>query len=109
MAFVPSRSRAHDGVEMTESEAHSRPSPMEFEMAYQARVVMDRIRFAIRHTEQFGPHTDQMREAGIQLLEALQRLEGVDRRFQAGSRAGSGSQCANDEKAARPVNGRRKA
>jgi hypothetical protein len=34
---------------------------------------MGRIRFAIKHTEQFGPRTDQMRDAGLQLLEALQR------------------------------------
>jgi hypothetical protein len=33
---------------------------MEFEMAYQARVAMDRIRFAIKHAEQFAPHTDKM-------------------------------------------------
>jgi hypothetical protein len=99
----------HRIVELIESSAQSRPSPIEFEMAYQVRVAMDRIRFAIKHTEQFGPHTDPMWEAGIQLLEALQRLEVVDRRFQARSRAGSGSQSANDEKAPRPVNGRRKA
>jgi hypothetical protein len=99
----------HRIVELIESSAQSRPSPIEFEMAYQVRVAMDRIRFAIKHIEQFGPHTDQMWEAGIQLLEALQRLEVVDRRFQARSRAGSGAQCANYEKVRRPVNGRRKA
>jgi hypothetical protein len=54
---------------------------MEFEMAYQARIAIDRIRFAIKHTEQFAPHTDQMREAGLQLLDALERLESVERRF----------------------------
>ena len=95
-------------VELIESSVQSRPSPIEFEMAYQVRVAMDRIRFAIKHTEQFGPHTDQMCEVGIQLLEALQRLEVIDRRFQARSRAGSGSQCPNDEKTPSPVNGRRK-
>jgi hypothetical protein len=58
------------------------PTPWEFEMAYQARVAMDRIRFVIRHVEQFGPLTDQMREAGLQLPDALERLEMVDRRFQ---------------------------
>ena len=92
----------HRIVELIESEARAQPSPIEFEMAYQVRVAMDRIRFAIKHIEQFGPHTDQMWEAGIQLLDALQRLEVVDRRFQARSRAGSGSQSANDEKAPRP-------
>ena len=57
----------HRIVELIESSAQSRPSPIEFEMAYQLRVAMDRIRFAIKHTEQFGPHTDKMWEAGIQL------------------------------------------
>ena len=95
----------HQIVELIECDAHARPSPIEFEMAYQARVAMDRIRFAIKQTEQFGPHADQMREAGIQLLEALQRLEKVDRRFQVRSRAGSGPPRGNDEKAPRPMNG----
>ena len=57
------------------------------QMAYQARVAIDRMRFAIKHTERFAPHTDQMREAGLQLLDAVQRLETVDRRFQDRSRA----------------------
>jgi hypothetical protein len=34
-------------------------------MAYQARVAIDRIRFAIKHTEQFCPRSDQVREAEI--------------------------------------------
>jgi len=55
-------------------------------MAYQARVAIDRIRFAIKHTEQFAPRTDQMREAELQLLDALERLERVDRQFQQRSR-----------------------
>ena len=53
-------------LEVVEAEVQSRPTATEFEMAYQARVAMDRIRFAIKHTEQFGPRTDQMREAGLQ-------------------------------------------
>src|SRR5437660_3743353 len=76
----------HEFLQTVEAEVQSRPTPIEFEMAYQARVVIDRIRFAIKHTEQFGPRTDQMREAGVQLLDALQRLETVDRRFQERSR-----------------------
>jgi hypothetical protein len=67
---------------LIEARSTARPTPMEFEMAYQARVAMDRIKFAIKHTEKFGPHTEQMREAGLQLLDALQRLETADRRFQ---------------------------
>jgi len=76
----------HQIVETIEDEVNSRPSAVEFEMAYQARVAIDRIRFAIRHTDHFAPRSDQMREAGIQLLDALQRLETVDRRFQVRSR-----------------------
>ena len=78
----------HQILEQIEADVQSRPSPIEFEMAYQARVAIDRIRFAIKHTEQFAPHTDPIREAGLQLLDALERLEAVDRRFQQRSRSG---------------------
>ena len=57
----------HEFLQTVEAEVQSRPTPTEFEMAYQARVAIDRIRFAIKHTEQFGPRTDQMRETGLQL------------------------------------------
>jgi hypothetical protein len=69
-------------LEMIEAEAHSRPTPFEYELAYQARVAIDRIRFAIQHTEKFAPHTDHMREAGLQLLDALDRLKSAEHRFQ---------------------------
>ena len=72
----------HQILETIEEEVNSRPSPVEFEMAYQARVAIDRIRFAIKHTEQFCPKSDPLREAGMKLVEALERLERVDRRFQ---------------------------
>ena len=36
---------------LIEAHVESRPSPIEFEMAYQARIAIDRIRFAIKHTE----------------------------------------------------------
>jgi hypothetical protein len=75
----------HQIVETVEADVQSRPSAMEFEMAYQARVAIDRIKFAIKHTDQFGKPCDAMREAGMQLLDALQRLESLDRRFQARS------------------------
>jgi len=77
-----------------EADAQSRLSAMEFEMAYQARVVIDRIKFAIKHTEQFSKPCMHMREAGLQLLDALERLESLDRRFQIRSRVateGNGS------------------
>jgi hypothetical protein len=83
-------SKMHEVIEMMESEAHSRPSPMEYEMAYQSRVAMDRIRFAIKHANQFSQPSEQMREACLHLLEALERLEYLDRRFQVRSRMKSG-------------------
>jgi hypothetical protein len=72
--------------QIIETKAQAQLTPMEFELAYQARVAMDRIRFAIKHTEQSPPHTDQMQEMGLQLLDALQRLETAERRFQERSR-----------------------
>ena len=77
-------------VETIEADVQSRPSAIEFEMAYQARVAIDRIKFAIKHADQFGKPCDAMSEAGMQLLDALQRLESLDRRFQARSRMSSG-------------------
>lgn len=76
----------HQVVGLIEAEVTSRPSPIEFEMAYQARVTIDRIKFAIKHTEQFSERCIHMREAGLQLLDALERLESLDRRFQIRSR-----------------------
>ena len=76
----------HQVVGLIEAEVTSRPSPIEFEMAYQARVAIDRIKFAIKHTEQFSERCIHMREAGLQLLHALERLESLDRRFQIRSR-----------------------
>ena len=72
----------HQIVETIESEVRSRPSPLEFEMAYQARVAMDRIKFAIKHAEQFSKPCIHMRDASLELLDALERLESLDRRFQ---------------------------
>ena len=77
-------------VQIIESDVVSRPSAIEFEMAYQARVAIDRIRFAIRHAEQFARPSDTMREACLELLDALQRLEALDRRFQVRSRTANG-------------------
>lgn len=84
-------------LEEIEADVHSRPSPIEFEMAYQARVAIDRIRLAIKQTERIAPRTDAIREAELELLEALERLESMDRRFQHRSRLrqGSGPSAAN--------------
>ena len=76
-----------------QSELASGPSSIDFEMAYQARVAVDRIKFAIKHAEQFAPRTDQMREVELQLLDALERLQRVDRRFQERSRLATVEGC----------------
>ena len=78
--------------QIVEADVQSRPSPMEFEMAYQARVAIDRIKFAIKHAEQFARPCETMREVGLELLDALERLESLDRRFQARSRMTLSSQ-----------------
>jgi hypothetical protein len=59
------------------------------------RVAVDRIRSAIKHTEQFAVPSHHVHEANLQLLDALERLQSLDRRFQvrsstAGERNGSG-------------------
>jgi hypothetical protein len=76
----------HKILRVIEEEVNSRPSAIEFEIAYQARVAIDRIRFAIKQTVQFAPRTDAMRDAGLELLDAVERLETADRRFQQRSR-----------------------
>jgi hypothetical protein len=69
-------------LRMIEDGANSRPSAIEFEMAYQSRVAIDRIRFAIKATEQGAHQPEQLREAALQLLDALGRLEKAERSFQ---------------------------
>jgi hypothetical protein len=81
-----------------DTKVQSWPTAMEFELAYQARVAMDRIRFAIKHSDQFGRRTEQMQEVGLQLLDALQRLESAERRFQERSRIGSKPRSAPAER-----------
>jgi hypothetical protein len=76
----------HQLSEVIKADDQSRPSATEFEAAYQARIAIDRIKFAIKHTEEFARPCDTMREVGLQLLDALERLEAMDRRFQARSR-----------------------
>src|SRR5215831_16883640 len=49
----------HKVLRMIDAEAQSRPGVVDYELAYQARVAIDRIRFAIRQTEEFAPRTDR--------------------------------------------------
>jgi hypothetical protein len=72
-------------LSLIEAKAETQPTAMEFELAYQARVACDRIRFAIRQTEQ-SSQTDCAREIAMQLLDALERLQSSERRFRLRSR-----------------------
>jgi hypothetical protein len=67
---------------MIEANAQRRPSVAEFEMAYQVRVAMDRIRFAIRITEMSNQRSAEKAETLTQLADALDRLDSAERRFQ---------------------------
>ena len=80
----------HQILAAIEEEVRAVPCAIEFEMAYQIRIAIERIKFAIRHADAFGNPTPEMREASLQLLDALGRLETVDRRFQARSRTLNG-------------------
>lgn len=71
-----------DSLMQPDARVKFRPSPMEFEMAYQVRVAIDRIRFAIKATDQFAQHSGQLQESSLQLLDALDRLESAERGFQ---------------------------
>ena len=91
-------------VGFIEAEVHARPSALEFELAYQARVAIDRIRFAIKATENRS-HPDQLQEAGMQLLDALDRLEAAESRFQNRWRSSDGSRNQGNEQSAGSPNG----
>ena len=95
----------HELVAMVEADAQSRPSLGEFEMAYQARVAIDRIRFAIKATESTKERCEQLREAGMQLLDALDRLEAAERRFQDRWRCHPGKKQRLDVPVVIPKNG----
>jgi hypothetical protein len=93
-------------VSAIEAGLHTLPTPAEFEMAYQARVAIDRIRFAISQNEKSASSCDQVREANLQLLDALNRLEWVERKFQIRcARSAQFSSGASYERKRMPSNG----
>jgi hypothetical protein len=83
---VTSSELAKEVFSIVEAKIHDRPSPTEFEMAYQTRIAIERIRFAIKVTGRVCVDSVEGQEAGLQLLDALDRLEWIDRRFQDRSR-----------------------
>ena len=68
--------------------AYGRPSGVEFELAYHARIAVDCIRFAIKATEDTSRSAEYLQEARLQLLEALDRLEAADQSFRRRFRQG---------------------
>jgi len=83
---VTSSELAKEVFSIVEAKILDRPSPTEFEMAYQTRIAIERIRFAIKVTERVCVNSVEGQEAGLQLLDALDRLESIDRSFQERSR-----------------------
>ncbi len=79
---------AREAFATVEAKILGRPSVVEFEMAYQARVAIERIRFAIKLTEKALPVTADGHETGMQLLDALDRLESLDRRSRSDPESG---------------------
>ena len=57
-----------------------RPS-MQFEMANQMKVAGERIRFALKLMHMLGANPT-VQEISLQLLDALERMDDIDRRFQ---------------------------
>jgi hypothetical protein len=72
-------------------------------MAYQIRVAIDRIRFALEATDQFARHPGQLQQVGLQLLHALDRLESAEHGFQRRFRIKSAS--GYDENMSQRANG----
>ncbi len=73
------------------------PSPLDFEMAYQARVAVEPIRFAIRSVQQIRSAATCLKQASPQLLDAFDSPESAFRHFQHRFR----SDCANADNEAR--------
>ncbi len=69
------------------SQAEERTA-LNFEMAYQIRVAIDQIRFAIRSGESSPDEHSVILETRMQLLDARQRLLSAERHFMSISRNG---------------------
>jgi hypothetical protein len=67
--------------QLLDREVQSGPAAIVFELAYQARIAIDQIKFAIRHAEQSVPLSESAREVNLQLLDALNRLQSAERHF----------------------------
>jgi hypothetical protein len=87
--FFPRRLRGNRNLATDSKKSLSgRTTASEFEFAYQARIAVERIRFAIRQTDQLAANQPVLQEVGMQLLDALDRLETAERHFQENFRIG---------------------
>ncbi len=87
-AFIPGALRrrvprnGNAAAHLKKSLLSTRQTASTFEFAYQARIAVERIRFAIRQTDQLAVNQPILQEVGMQLLDALDRLEMAERHFQ---------------------------
>lgn len=81
-AIVTTSELAREVFVLVEAKTLGKASPAEFEMAYQIRVATDRIRFAIKQIEQFSGNCSSVHETGLQLVDALDRLQAAEQHFQ---------------------------
>jgi hypothetical protein len=111
---VNSSELAREVFALVEARIRSRPSPIQFEMAYQARIAIEQIRFAIRQIEKHVPaeHVTAS-EISLQLTDALERLQCADRHFQEQLRGATPTAATpdgeNDKNSKSTVNGTRRA
>jgi hypothetical protein len=74
-----------------DAQVRSTPSLSEFEFAYQARVAIEKIRFAIKQLDRLTSGTHCIQEVSLQLVDALDRLQSAERKFELRSRTGNRS------------------
>lgn len=100
---------AREVFALVEARIRSRPSPIQFEMAYQARIAMEQIRFAIKQVEKHLRGEHAASETSLQLADALERLQSADRHFQEQLRSlrapSASADCENGKDSKSTVNG----
>ena len=72
-----------------DAQVRSTPSLGEFEFAYQARVAIEKIRFAIKQLDRIVSGAHCIQEVSLQLVDALDRLQSTERKFELRSRSGN--------------------
>jgi len=73
---------ARELIDFIDERAKAKSSLAAFELAYQARVAVERIRFAIKELERTTVDSASARGIDLQLLDALDRLQSAEHHFQ---------------------------